>query len=328
MKPPPELDRITDAVLAYRPDAEIAESIPEALYVGTMQISDLAIPCAVLDDGRRVITETGIATMLNSRSGASKRIKKGERDQGRAPLPIFLAPKRLEPYVIKHLSDGPLLPIQYRHKTQVVDSYDCRLLPKICRVWIEAAIDGKLLAQQIPKTQKALSFLSGLGELGIIGLVDEATGYQEVRDRLALHRFLDKYLKAERAKWAKRFPDEFYKQIFRLRDWQWKGMKVNRPSVVGHYTNDIVWDRIAPYIHDELRNLNPKTDTGHRKAKHHQWLTEDIGHPALRDHLSGVVAIMRVSSSWRVFKKNIQIAFPKKSHTIPLNLDEPNEDML
>ena len=165
--------------------------------------------------------------------------------------------------------------------------------------------------------------IRGLATVGIIALVDEATGYQDIRDRHALHRYLDLYLKAERAKWAKRFPDTFYKQIFRLRNWPWKGMKINRPSVVGHYTNNIVWDRFAPHIHEELKKRNPKTATGHRLAKHHQWLTDDIGHPVLQNHLSGVLAILRVSSSWRVFNKNLDIAFPKKGHTIPLRLDEP-----
>jgi hypothetical protein len=71
-----------------------------------------------------------------------------------------------------------------------------------------------------------------LADVGIIALVDEATGYQEVRDKLALQAILDAYLRKELAAWAKRFPDTFYRQIFRLRSWQWKGMKVNRPQVV------------------------------------------------------------------------------------------------
>lgn len=57
----------------------------------------------------------------------------------------------------------------------------------------------------------------GLQEVGIIGIIDEATGFQEVRDRLALQEILDQYLLRELAAWAKRFPDEFHKQIFRLR---------------------------------------------------------------------------------------------------------------
>ena len=89
-------------------------------------------------------------------------------------------------------------------------------------------------------------------------LLTKQTGYQEIRDRGALNRILDKYLLTERAKWAKRFPDEFYKEIFRLRGWAWQGMKVNRPQMVGHYTNDIVWDRLAPGVREELERLNPR----------------------------------------------------------------------
>ena len=110
----------------------------KALYVGTMSIAGMDLPCAVLKDERRVITENAVLTILGSRSGASKRIKYSEREQGRAPLPVFLAPKRLKPYIDKYLDDGPLDPIYYQHKSQVVSSFDCRVLPRICRVWIEA----------------------------------------------------------------------------------------------------------------------------------------------------------------------------------------------
>lgn len=48
-----------------------------------------------------------------------------------------------------------------------------------------------------------------------------------------------------KTEWAKRFPDEFYKQICRLKGWQWRGMKVNRPSVVAQYTTDLVYERLA-----------------------------------------------------------------------------------
>jgi len=112
----------------------------KALYIGTLDIAGMKIPCAVLEDERRVVTENAILTILGSCSGASKRIKYSEREKGRAYLPVFLAPKRLKPYINKHLSDGPVDIIEYHHKSQIVSSYDCRILPKICRVWIEAAL--------------------------------------------------------------------------------------------------------------------------------------------------------------------------------------------
>jgi hypothetical protein len=158
----------------------------------------------------------------------------------------------------------------------------------------------------------------GLAHVGIIALVDEATGYQEVRDKLALQAILDKFLLKELAAWAKRFPDEFYQEMFRLRGWQWRGMKVNRPSVVGHYTNDLVYQRLAPGILDELQLRNPKDEKGNRAAKHHQWLTEDIGHPALSQHLYATIGFMRASSTWDQFYRMMQRAFPKKNTTMLL----------
>ena len=134
---------------------------------------------------------------------------------------------------------------------------------------------------------------------------------------------------ADHAKWAKRFPDEFYQEIFRLRGWQWQGMRVNRPQVVGHYTNDIVWDRLAPRVREELEQLNPKTEKGTRRVKHHQWLTYDIGHPALQKHLTGVIALMKsVRSSphkaWTEFQRRLQRVFPKVNTNLELQF--PDED--
>src|SRR4029077_2964984 len=103
--------------------------------------------------------------------------------------------------------------------------------------------------------------------IGIQALVDEATGYQDIRGRDALQAMLDAFLSKELAAWAKRFPDEFYRQIFRLRGWKWQGRAVNPPQVVGKYTDMIVYQRLAPNIVENLRTLNPKNDRGNRANK-------------------------------------------------------------
>jgi P63C domain len=157
-----------------------------------------------------------------------------------------------------------------------------------------------------------------------VALIDEATGYQEIRDRKALEAILDAYLRKEFAAWAKRFPDEFYQQIFRLRGWIWKGMKVNRPQVVGHYTNDLVWDRIAPGLRKELEERNPKNERGQRRFRHPQWLTEDIGDPALAQHLYALMGLQRAcpDRGWKQFYEMVQRAFPKKGETVPFTFTE------
>src|SRR5690606_18024076 len=107
-------------------------------------------------------------------------------------------------------------------------------LPQICDVWLKAREAGVLTETQKSVAQRAEILMRALAHIGVVALVDEATGYQEVRDRLALQSILDKFLAKELAAWAKRFPDEFYKEIFRLRSWKWNSLR--RPGVVAAYT--------------------------------------------------------------------------------------------
>ncbi len=143
-----------------------------------------------------------------------------------------------------------------------------------------------------------------------------------MRDRDALQALLDKYLLQEHAAWAKRFPDDFYRQMFRLKGWQFPTPGGARPGVVGKYTLDIVYERLAPGLVDELKERNPKTDAGHRKVKHHQYLTDDVGHPALTNHIHAVMGLMRASKSWEMFRDLLDSAFPKKGTQFRLAMEE------
>ncbi len=306
-----------------------SSDMPRATHEGILRIGSIAIPCAVLQDGTRALSESGITkALLGSRSGASKRLKRASREQG-VETPLFLAPGILKAFISDELVNGPLKPIVYRAHNRTVTGFPADILPAACDVWLRARDAGVLQDQQLDKAKKAEILMRGLAHVGVIALVDEATGYQEVRDRLALQAILDKFLAKEFAAWAKRFPDEFYQQIFRLRNWQWRGMKVNRPQVVAKYTNDLVYARLAPGILKELETRNPKDEKGIRKAKHHQWLTEDIGHPALAQHLHAVTGLMRASGSWVQFRRLMERAFPKRGQSLKFSFmnDEPVQTM-
>ena len=157
--------------------------------------------------------------------------------------------------------------------------------------------------------------------IGIIGLVDEATGYQEIRARKALATILEKFIAEELQPWTMTFPYEFYDQIFRLKGWPGPD-GVKRPSVIGHYTNDFVYARLAPGVLAELRRKNPKLPAGYRKSRHHQWFTPDFGDPRLKEHLAAVTALMRAAPNWDGFMRSLNRAFPKLNETIPLALDD------
>ena len=89
--------------------------------------------------------------------------------------------------------------------------------------------------------------------------------------------------------------------------------------MVASYTKDIVYARLAPHIIEELENRNP-IEGGRRKAKHRQWLTEDVGNPALAQHLHAVITLMRVSKTWQQFKHMLDVAHPKRGDTLQLPL--------
>ncbi|MFM8331872.1 MAG: P63C domain-containing protein [Candidatus Methylumidiphilus sp.] len=130
------------------------------------------------------------------------------------------------------------------------------------------------------------------------------------------------------AAWAKRFPDEFYENIYKLKGWQWPGMGKNRYSVVAHYTRDLVYARLGPGILKELEEKTPKDESGNRKNKFHQWLTEDVGHPLLAQHLHSIIMFQRLSIAngygWQKFVRMVDQVLPKKgtNFEVPFVLDE------
>ena len=293
--------------------------------LATIKIGNAEIECAVLENGVRVLSQRRFTQVLGAPSGGAAFKRRSE--EGVADLPIFLAYKGLKPFIDNELSASLRSPFEYfpKHGGRSALGIKAELIPAVCDVWLKARDADVLTERQLMIAREADLLMRGLAHVGIAALVDEATGYQGIRDSEALQQILDKYLRKEFAAWAKRFPDEFYKEMFRLRGWQWRGMHINRPSVVGKFTNDLVYQRLAPGILDELKRRNPKGERGQREGKHHQLLTDDIGIPALQQHLFATVGFMRASPTWDQFYRMMQRAFPKLNSTLYLNFPESDE---
>jgi len=287
---------------------------PVASHAGTLKIAGREIACAVLADGKRVLTQDAFLSAI----GRSPKGKGGQIVTSADGLPPFVAAENLRPFISEELKQATAPYIYRTPSGSNAYGYDALLLPMVCEVYLTAKDAQKTTRQQAHIVRACELLMRGLAHVGIIALVDEATGFQQIRDRDALQAILDAYLRKELAVWAKRFPDEFYQQIFRLRGWQWKGMKINRPQIVAKYTTDLVYERLAPHILEELETRNPKNSRGNREAKHHQWLTEDVGHPALAQHIYALLGLMRVSADrdWHGFYDMVQRAFPKKGETL------------
>jgi P63C domain len=296
--------------------------VPQATHEGEFALGNAVVWAAVLPNGKRLLAQASLLRAL----GRSRSPKAGTGVLSTVDgIPFFLQADALKPFISEDLLKSTT-PIFFRDKNgRRAVGYDAELLPMVAEVYLRMRdaylTEGKAIPRQYAHIIEACdAVIRGLARVGIIALVDEATGYQDVRDRLALQAILDQYLRKEFAKWAKQFPPEFYQGIFRLRGWQWRGMKVNPPQIVAHYTKDLVYARLAPGIVKELEIRNPMTERGYRKHKHYQYLTEDIGLPALAQHLYAVNGLMRASATWKEFMELMDKAHPRRGDTLQLHL--------
>lgn len=302
-------------------EARWSKDIPQAAYSGELTIGDMTFPCSVLSDNTRILTQTDFMDGMGMYYSGWVANNRSAEDVA-AEVPHFLAFKTLKPFVERHLGDLQSITVKYRtERGSVAHGIKAEIIPKICDVWIDADEEVKLGSRQKQVAQKARLMMRALAHVGIVALVDEATGYQRDRASDALSKILEAFIAKELQAWVKTFPDEFYEELFRLRELSYPTDTVKRPQYFGKLTNDIVYKRLAPGVLEELQNTVPKTRSGNRKHKFFQKLTPDLGHPKLREYLSSVVTIMKLSDNYQDFKRKLDKVHPKYDETLSLDLD-------
>lgn len=298
--------------------AETSSVTCTATHEGVLTIGNLDLPVAVLNDGRRVLTAGAMLTALGRPwKGSYKRTE----------LPSFLDAANLKPFITQELLDV-LQPIEFRGTKGQATGYLAEILPLVCDVYLHAREEGKVRGLQANVAKQAEILVRSLSKVGIRALVDEATGYQSVRPQDALQQYLQLLVKSELAAWVKKFPDEFYENIYKLKGWPWPGMGKNRYSVVAHYTRDLVYERMAPGLLQELERKSPKNDKGQRPVLMQRWLSEDIGDPMLAQHLHSLIMFQRLALAngygWKRFVGMVDQILPKKDATMLLPFMEPS----
>ncbi len=297
---------------------EIA-SLPKATHGSAdhpLKIGDVSIPCYVLEDGTRVLSQRGVLEGLGMARGSA-----GGGDR----LVSFTTGKAISPFVNSSLQAVIDSPIRFVHPNGggAAFGYPATMLADICDAVLEARKAGKLQKQQEHIAQQAEVLVRGFARVGIIALVDEATGYQRDRERDALAKILEAFVAKELQPYVKTFPPEYYEQMFRLRGLPYPPANAKyRPQYFGVLTNDIVYERLAPGL---LRELKSQAAKDERKAKLHQRLTTEIGHPKLREHLASVTTIMKLSTDYADFQTKLTAIHPKLGDTGQLALEDAAE---
>jgi hypothetical protein len=304
-------------------NARWSKDLPKATHTGIIVIAGRPLSCAVLETGKRLLTQETFLTAIG-RAGKAKGKTGSFVVDG---LPPFLAAENLSPFISDDLRQSTT-PIFCRNEKGIrLAGYDAILLPMVCEVYLKLRDHYRNAGKRVPANQKHIIeacdlLMRGLARVGIIALVDEATGYQEQRAKDELSKILEAYIVEELRPWIKTFPDEFFKQVYRLHGWPYRPGSAKRPSYVGQLINKYIYEQLPPPILPELRKLNPVTESGYRRHKHFQHLTADTGNVHLDRQITATTTIMKVSDDRKDFEENFGKAFSKTyQHRLPLVVD-------
>lgn len=269
--------------------------IPTTDFVGYFTLDGVKVPCAVLypesENPIRVIVQREVVGILTGN-------KKGGLER-------YLKPDNLQPYLPEKFKDKDLSKSTHLFKVatngRVAQGFEGTDLIDICKMYMEARKHRDLLPTQKHLAEQAEVIVFAFAKTGVIGLIDNVTGYEEFRPRFALNRVFEKYIEEEARKWVKRFPDKFYELIFKLNRWPYNEETIKkRPGIVGKWTKEIVYSRFPKGILAKLEDKNPVNEKGNRPHKHHQLLT-DIGNDELQEYISNAMFLMGASPNWRRF---------------------------
>lgn len=295
--------------------------LPYATHDGPLHLGGATIQSAVLNDKRRVLTQSDVMRAL----GRARQAKGRSYYDGDVNLPVFLTAKNLKPFIPNELYVTSSQ-IEFRRKNGgKAFGYPAELLPKICSVFVDAYYAGKLTDPQKKIAIQAKTLLSGLAETAIIALVDEATGYQEVRPKDELQKILAAYISPTLLPWTEQFPVEFFREMFRVYGWPWPD--ANKPykgpigpRYAGKIIRKVIFDNLPPGVLEELERRNPANEKWQRKSRMAQLLSSEIGHPHVEKLVAVNTTLFRISDNRKDFWKSYARAFPKVGDQLELDV--------
>lgn len=283
-------------------------------------LGNVEIPCYVLEDGTAVLSGRGIQNIL----GFSK-------NSSGSALMELLNKQKFNKYVPEDLVEKLLNPIKFLRQGSggsqpITNGNEATVLIDVCYVLIDAKNNKeKLTVLELQLCNQAEAIVRAFSKTGIVSVIYKLTGYLDDQVSTFLNDIFNKMLLKEAKKYDITFPLELYKQWYRLNGWEWKPeSNQKRPGVIGTWTKDLIYSRMAPKLLKELERRNPKNEKGYREFKHFQFLTDEVGEPRLREFFGGLIALAKASTSWRKYYEMCNRAYPKPGDN--LSLDFPNED--
>ena len=295
-------------------------------YDGVLELTnDISIDCYVLEDGTRVLSGREMQRAL-----LMVDLEKGNQTAG-TRLNRYVNQKTLKPFIYKEKELDHFEPLICFNGEQKIHGYEATILIDICDAFLQARKEINLSKRQQIIADQCEILVRSFAKVGIIALIDEATGYQFEREKKELQAILKEFISDEIFEYQKQFQLSFYKEIFRLWDIPFTPKNIKRkPQFIGHITNRYVYSNLpkGSFVLDKLKSLTPKTKKGNRAYQFHRHLTES-GKEALKKVLYSIEALASISENKRKFDKLVQEKYGQKE--IPFTdletLDKPKENL-
>lgn len=272
--------------------------LPHSMFRGTLKLGEIDLEVHVLSDGKRAITQREVVRAIS-----------GGRESGN--LTRYLD---RNPLVDTEAIQGQVLRFRIPGSKAVAHGYEATLLVEICDSYLQARDAKKLDHSQLKLAIQAEMILRACAKVGIIALIDEATGYQEIRSKRALQLKLQAFIADEIQEWARMFPEEFWLELARLEGIRYSPR--NRPLRWGRYVMMFVYDAIDEDVGRQLREVNPNPRF---LRNHHQWLKK-FGRDRVHNQIQQVIAVMKLCTDMDDFKTKFGRVF--KNTPLQITFDD------
>lgn len=289
--------------------------MPEAVSQGVLPIGDIKVEVYVLRDRRRLVAKRAMAKALGLKSdGGNAFTKTLNGKMIGSKIPPELRQKIESPIIFKPLIGDP------------AHGFEASVLIELCDFLMEIRDD--LLGSQAFLARQAETIMRAAAKIGIIALIDEATGFIEDKRREEYRELWQDFVREEARKWDKaEFPDDLFNLIYKLYGFKRLNPKsTQHPKFFPKFIRKYVYTPLAHSkgaILDELDLKNPVVyANGNRRYKMFQFLTEEVGLPSLRKHLWKTVGIGDSVHTKEQFDKAFYTAFPEAK---PLRKGQPGD---
>jgi hypothetical protein len=288
--------------------------VPNASHQGLLPIGDVGLDCYVLEDRRRLFHKRGMAKAIGLKSyGGNAFMKTLSRKGLGSEITPELWVKINNPIVFKPLKGDP------------AHGYEASVLIDVCDAIIQARSQGKLLPSQQRMAVRAEMIFRSAAKLGIIALIDEATGFIADKRKEEYRELFKEFIREECRDWSEVFSRAFFDMLYRLYNLRRKNpSSFKHPGFFGHFIRRYVYFPLANSNGAILEMLDEKNPVvyakGGRRYRLHQFLQE-IGVDALKAHVWQVVGIGSASRNKAEFDRSFQRAFPRFDPQLDLDFN-------